>query len=238
MVQPNTVEVSVSSAIRWMQRFREDGTCEPMPRSGSTSPLEKHSRQILALIGAQPDLTLDEIVSALHKRQIPGSRSALSRFFARHGITTKKKPAGGRAQASRRGSRSPTMNSIREQGFLDPAHLVFIDETAVSTNMVRLNGWNRRGERLVSDAPMGHWETVTFIAGLRNTGIVAPMLIKGAMNGEAFLAYIKQCLVPTLKRKDIVMPKQCSVPQGCRCGGGDPACGRKPPLPAAVFSRP
>src|SRR5260370_6286 len=92
-----------------------------------------------------------------------------------------------------------------EQGFLDPAHLVFIDETAVTTNMLRLNGWNPRGERLVSDAPMGHWETVTFIAGLRQTGIVAPMLIKGAMNGEAFLAYIEQCLVPTLKRRDIVV---------------------------------
>ena len=94
---------------------------------------------------------------------------------------------------------------IREQGFLDPAHLVFIDETAVTTNMMRLNGWNPRGERLVSDAPMGHWETVTFIAGLRQTGIVAPMLIKGAMNGEAFLAYIEQCLVPTLKRRDVVV---------------------------------
>ena len=94
---------------------------------------------------------------------------------------------------------------IREQGFLDPAHLVFIDETAVTTNMLRLNGWNPRGERLVSDAPMGHWETVTFIAGLRQIGVVAPMLIKGAMNGEAFLAYIEQCLVPTLKRRDIVV---------------------------------
>ena len=71
--------------------------------------------------------------------------------------------------------------------------------------MLRLNGWNPRGERLVSDAPMGHWETVTFIAGLRQTGVVAPMLIKGAMNGEAFLAYIEQCLVPTLKRRDIVV---------------------------------
>jgi transposase len=49
------------------------------------------------------------------------------------------------------------------------------------------------------------WETVTFIAGLRQTGIVAPMLIKGAMNGEAFLAYIEQCLVPTLKRRDVVV---------------------------------
>jgi transposase len=51
---------------------------------------------------------------------------------------------------------------------------------------------------------MGHWETVTFIAGLRQTGIVAQMIIKGAMKGEAFLAYIEQCLAPTLKRGDIV----------------------------------
>src|SRR4029450_3906526 len=70
---------------------------------------------------------------------------------------------------------------IREQGWLDTARLVFIDETAVTTNMVRLDGWSPRGERLVAGAPMGHWETVTFIAGLRQAGIVAPMLIKGAV---------------------------------------------------------
>ena len=64
-------DVSVSSAIRWVQRFRENGTFEPMRSGGSSSPLEKHSRQILALISAQRDLTLDEIVSALHKRQNP-----------------------------------------------------------------------------------------------------------------------------------------------------------------------
>ena len=66
---------------------------------------------------------------------------------------------------------------IREQGWLDTTRLVFLDETAVTTNMVRLNGWSPCGERLVADAPMGHWETVTFIAGLRQTGIVAPMVI-------------------------------------------------------------
>jgi transposase len=104
-------EVSASSAIRWVQRFRDDGTCEPTPRGGGTSPLEKYSRQILALISAQRDLTLNEMVSALHKRRIPGSRSALSRFFARHGITVKKKSAGGRAQASRRGSRAPALDT-------------------------------------------------------------------------------------------------------------------------------
>jgi transposase len=102
--------VSASSAIRWLQRFREDGTSEPMPRGGGASPLEKYSEPILALIREQRDLTLNELVSMLRKRRISASRSALSRFFARHGITFKKKPAGGGAQARRRGSRAPTLD--------------------------------------------------------------------------------------------------------------------------------
>src|SRR3981081_4088285 len=97
-------QISASSAIRWMQRFREDGACEPMPRGGSTAPWEKYSQQTLVLIREHPALTLNEIVSVLHRRRIPASRSALSRFFARHDITFKKKPTGGREQASRRGS--------------------------------------------------------------------------------------------------------------------------------------
>ena len=104
-------DVSISSAIRWVQRFRDDGTSEPMPCGGSISPLEKHAQRILALISERSDFTLDELVLALRKRRIPGSRSALSRFFARHGITVKKKSAGGRAQASRRGTRPPTLDS-------------------------------------------------------------------------------------------------------------------------------
>src|SRR6478752_3100998 len=127
---------------------------------------------------------------------------------------------------------------IREQGWLDTTRLVFIDETAVTTNMVRLNGWNPRGERLFADAPMGHWETVTFIAGLRQTGVVAPMLIKGAMNGEAFLAYMEQCLVPTLKRRDVVVVDNVPLPQGCWCGGRNPGCRCKSPILAQVFSGP
>jgi transposase len=94
---------------------------------------------------------------------------------------------------------------MREQGLFDPARLVFIDETAVATNMVRLNGWSPRGERVLGDVPMGRWETLTFVAGFRQSGIVAPMLIRGAMNGETFLAYIEQCLAPTLRRGDVVV---------------------------------
>src|SRR4029077_19025611 len=79
-------DIGVSSAIRWMQRFREDGTCEPMPRGGSTSPLEEYAEQILALSREQPDRALDEMVLALHKQIISGSRSTLSGVSARHGI--------------------------------------------------------------------------------------------------------------------------------------------------------
>src|SRR5215469_1276399 len=129
--------VSASSAIRWLQRFHEDGTSEPMPRGGSTSRLEKYSQQILADNGEDLDLTLNEFVSVLRKRRVSASRSALSRFFARHGITFKKKSAGGGAQARRRGSRAPTL----DPRWLDTTRLVFIDETAITTSMVRLNGW-------------------------------------------------------------------------------------------------
>jgi len=94
---------------------------------------------------------------------------------------------------------------IREQGLLDPARLVFIDETATSTNMVRLRGRCARGMRLVGYAPHGHWKTITFVAGLRHDRMVAPFVLDGPMNGPTFVEYVKQCLVPTLRRRDIVI---------------------------------
>ena len=87
----------------------------------------------------------------------------------------------------------------------DPARLVFIDETAVSTNMVRLRGRAPRGVRLIGHVPLGKWKTITFVAALRHDKMTAPMVVEGPMTGEMFLAYIEQCLVPTLKRSDIVV---------------------------------
>jgi transposase len=83
--------------------------------------------------------------------------------------------------------------------------LVFIDETSTKTNMVRLRGRCRRGQRLVDKTPHGHWKTSTFIAALRHNKLTAPFTIVGADNGEVFLAYIRRVLVPTLKRGDIVI---------------------------------
>ena len=104
-------EVCPSSAIKWMQRLRETGTVAPKPNGGSRSPLEEHAYWLLALIGEQPDLTLDEVVAAMRKRRIAGSRSEVWRLFARHGISFKKKPARGGARATRRGSRAPALGA-------------------------------------------------------------------------------------------------------------------------------
>jgi transposase len=94
---------------------------------------------------------------------------------------------------------------IRDQGLLDTTHLVFIDETSVNTNMTRSYGRGSRGERVIGRVPFAAWKTLTFVAALRCDGMTAPMIIKGAMNGETFLAYVEQCLAPTLKRGDIVV---------------------------------
>ena len=88
---------------------------------------------------------------------------------------------------------------------LDPERLVFIDETWTSTNMARRYGRAPRGKRLRAGIPHGHWKTTTFVAGLRLSGMVAPMALDGPINGEAFQAYIDQVLVPTLKPGDIVI---------------------------------
>ena len=73
---------------------------------------------------------------------------------------------------------------------LDPAKLVFIDETWASTNMARTHGRAPKGERLRASVPHGHWKTTTFVAGLRHTGMVAPMVLDGPINGEWFEAYV------------------------------------------------
>ena len=94
---------------------------------------------------------------------------------------------------------------MREQGMFDLARLVFIDETSTNTAMVRLRGRCPRGIRLIDHVPHGHWKTITFIAGLRRRAMVAPFMLDGPMNATSFMAYLKRCLVPTLKRGDIVM---------------------------------
>jgi transposase len=88
---------------------------------------------------------------------------------------------------------------------LDPDRLLFLDETWASTAMARTHGRAPRGERLRMGVPFGHWKTTTLVAGLRLSGIVAPMVLDGPINQRAFEAYVEQILVPELKPGDIVV---------------------------------
>ena len=91
------------------------------------------------------------------------------------------------------------------QGRIDPRRLVFIDETWIKTNMTRTHGRCRKGERLKAKLPHGHWKTMTFIGALRLEGVTAPLVLDAPVNGESFLAWVEQFLVPTLKPSDIVV---------------------------------
>lgn len=86
-----------------------------------------------------------------------------------------------------------------------PDRFVFIDETWVKTNMTRPRGRSFKGTRLIAHVPHGHWKTTTFLAGLRASGLVAPLVIDGAVNGDLFVAYVEQQLVPVLRPGDIVV---------------------------------
>jgi transposase len=83
--------------------------------------------------------------------------------------------------------------------------LIFIDETWAKTNMTRLHGRCAVGKRLVAKVPHGHWKTLTFVAGLRCDGIIAPCVFDRPINAISFLAWVVQFLVPILRRGDIVV---------------------------------
>jgi len=91
------------------------------------------------------------------------------------------------------------------QDRIDPARLVFIDETWTKTNMAPLRGWAPIGQRIKAKVPNGHWKTMTFLAALRHDRVAAPWLIDGPINAERFLLYVEKVLAPTLQPGDVVV---------------------------------
>ena len=87
----------------------------------------------------------------------------------------------------------------------NPERVVFIDETSVKTNLTRQRGRSLRGTRLTASAPFGSWGTQTFIAGLTQDTMIAPWVIKGAMDGPAFVAYVRNVLIPELEPGTVVV---------------------------------
>ena len=93
----------------------------------------------------------------------------------------------------------------RDQGGIDPDRVVFIDETWAKTNMTRTYGRSAQGTRVIERVPAGRWETTTFVGALRAEGFVAPLTVDGPINGQLFLAWVQQQLVPTLLVGDVVI---------------------------------
>lgn len=91
------------------------------------------------------------------------------------------------------------------QPALDVSKLVFLDETGASTNMTRARRRAPKGQRCIAAVAHGHWRTTTFVAGLRVNELTAPLVLDGPMDGKAFLAYVKNCLCPTLTPGDTVI---------------------------------
>ena len=157
--------------------------------------------EISALVTAEPDLTLTEIHVRLHATHgLKKSFSCLWRFFARHAVTFKKNLHA--AEQDREDVKTAHEVWRGNQASLIAQRLVFIDETATTTNMMRLRGRAPKGECLIGKTPHGHRKTTTCIAVLRCDSVTAPMVLDGAMNGAAFLAYVHQVLVPTLQSED------------------------------------
>ncbi|WP_166293914.1 IS630 family transposase [Bradyrhizobium sp. 2S1] len=198
--------VSAASAIRWRGRLKEVGDIVPKRQGGDrkSQRIEAHSQLILEAVTAKPDITLAELRELLKRRGISTGIASLWRFFQRRKITLKKKTA--HAAEQRRGD----INAAREEWLegqidLDPERLVFIDETSANTKMARLYGRSPRGERCRAAIPHGHWKTTTFTAGLRSDGLIAPLVLDGPMDGDAFLAYVEQLLAPSLRPGDTVI---------------------------------
>jgi transposase len=106
-----------------------------------------------------------------------------------------------------------------------PARLFFVDESGANTKMTRWYGRSPSGQRLVAAVPHGHYQTSTLIAAIRLCGPCAPWLFEGAMDGEMFLAWIREGLAPTLHENDLVIMdnlathKVVGVPQAIEDSG-------------------
>ncbi|WP_461381787.1 IS630 family transposase [Devosia indica] len=209
--------VSAASVSRWRARERDQGAPLPKALGGDrrSGRIDACKVLILSLLEETPDITIEELRQALSVRGHRFGFGTIQRFFVRHAITPKKKTLHAIEQDR------PDILKQRQEWFegqldLDPARLVFIDETWAKTNMVRTHGRAPRGERLRAGAPHGHWRTTTFVGALTQRGMIAPFVLNRPINRLAFEAYVEQALVPELRPGDIVIMDNLSSHKGTR----------------------
>jgi transposase len=194
--------VSPSFITRLLRRRRQTGSLAPKPHGGGHPPaLDRHGRQQLRqAVRDRPDATLAELARRVG---VPGRIMAVFRALRKLGITREKKSLHAdqrdtpRVRRKRRAFR-------RAMAALDPERQVFVDETGANTAMTRAYGRAPRGQRVPGAVP-GHWRSVTLVAGLRLSGVVAPFAFEGAMDAPTFRSYVEQVLGPQLRPGDVVI---------------------------------
>jgi transposase len=194
--------VSVSCIVRLLQRKRRTGSVQPKPHAGvPPRKLDAAAEaRLLDLVAAQPDATLAELRDRLGIRC---SLMTIARALRRHHITRKKKTLYADEQQSPRVQRKRRAFK-KKVASVDANHLVFVDEVGATTGMTRRYGRAPRGERVQATAP-GAWQNVTLIAGMRTSGVVAPIALPGAVDRAVFETYVQQALVPALQEGDVVV---------------------------------
>jgi len=181
--------VSTAFVRRLQQRFRLTGCLAPRPHGGGLAPkLARREGELRRAAAERPDATPEEHRERL---RLPASRVTVWRAMRRLGLTRKKKS---------------THASERDRPDVAKARRRWPEKLAgVNTAMQRTHGYAPKGRRVVASAPLGGWQAVTFIGALTACGLVAPWALEGAMNGDWFLAYVEQILVPALRPGMVVV---------------------------------
>lgn len=194
--------VSLSFLVRLLQRRRRTGSVQPEPHAGGAKPkLDAAALQRLReLVREQPDATLVE----LHDRLgVPCHLATIARALQQLGLTRKKKTT--HAQERDRPDVQARRHAFEQiLATVAPEHLIFVDETGATTARARRYGRAPAGERVVGTVP-GSWRSVTLIAGLRRTGVVAPWAFEGATDNLALQTYVQEVLAPKLRAGDVVV---------------------------------
>ena len=194
--------VSAEWTRQFIRRFQATGEIAARPPRIQKLPFHRrHETELRAAVAEQPDLTLEALRTRLG---LDVSLGTLWNALAALKISFKKTPVAAERQRPDVAAERREFQALQGVG-LDPDRFVFLDETRVKTNMTRLSGWGPTDRRVLESVPHGHWMTTTFVAALRSTGLMAPMVVDGALTGDLFRAYVEQQLAKALRPGDIVV---------------------------------
>ena len=201
-------DINIRTVNRIWKLYRETSDITPKPFTGRRSVItDKHIADILDLIWDESDLSLSEISLRL---KLPIKKSQLHRLLIKKGYTYKKKSLLAKAQL-REDVLEKREDWIANQENLDIKKLVFLDESSIYCGMTPIYGWAHKSERAYEYVIDSRYKRASIISTTRLNGKKATMIIEGSINGEVFEHYVREVLVHTLKKGDIVILDNLSV---------------------------